>query len=291
MTTTDTIRRIPFDADGPVDIAVHIGAGSVEVNLRDEPGVTVEIRPAPGGANPWADGLAGIVSWVSSAMGEAQPTDLTAEAVAQAKVDFGGGVLSVRSAKGGPLRALPIDVVVHAPAGSSVDIATQGANAAVTGRADRVEIGTGAGEITVEQATGPIRLTSGTGAIRMGPAPAGGHVRSGSGEVDIATIGGSSTVATSGGMIRLGAVTADVLVRTGTGDIAVREAVSGALELTSGSGSFRVGVAAPAELDLVSTSSVARSEIPITQKRVEHTALRITGRTGSGTILVHKAAG
>ncbi|MFC5289285.1 DUF4097 family beta strand repeat-containing protein [Actinokineospora guangxiensis] len=288
MTTPDTTRRHSYDAEGPVDIAVHIGAGGVEVRLRDEPGVTVEISPAPDEASPWAEGLAGIMSWV---MGEQQGTDLTAEAVTQASVDFGGDVLSVRSAKGGPLRGQPISVVVHAPAGSSVDIATQGANAAVTGRADRVEIGTGAGEITVEQATGPVRLTSGTAAIRMGPAPAGGHLRSGSGEIDVTSLGGSSTVATSGGMIRLGTVTADVLVRTGTGDIAVKEAVSGKIELTSGSGSFRVGVAAPAELDLVSTSSVARSEIPITQKRVAAAALHVTGRTGSGTILVHKAAG
>ncbi|MFC7616834.1 DUF4097 family beta strand repeat-containing protein [Actinokineospora soli] len=159
----------------------------------------------------------------------------------------------------------------------------------MTGRADRVEVGTGAGEITVEEATGPLRLTSGTGPIRVGVAAAGGHLRSASGELEVGTLRASSTVATSGGSVRLGTVAGDALVRTGTGDVVIREAVSGAIELTSGSGSFRVGLGAPAEIDLVSTSSLARSEAPITQKRVPDVPLRVTGRTGSGTILVHKA--
>ena len=289
MTTSDTIRRLSYDADGPVDIAVHIGSGSVELHLRDEPGVDVEIRPAPQEANPWAEGIAGLMALVGTAMGEQTPADPSADAVAQARVTYGGGSLSIRSAKGGHLRAVPIAVVVHAPAGSSATSGTGSASVTVTGRADRVEVGTGAGEITVEEATGAIRLTSGTGPIRVGIAAAGGHLRSASGDVEVATLRDSSTVATSGGAIRLGSVAGDVLVRTGTGDVVVKEALSGTVELTSGSGNFRVGLGAPAEIDLVSTSSLARSEVPITQKRVPDTPMRITGRTGSGTILVHKA--
>lgn len=289
MTTTDTTRR--FDAEGPIEISVHVGSGSVEVRLRDEPAVEVEVRPAPQEANPWAEGIAGLMSWVSSAMGDQRPVDLSAEAVSQARVDFGGRALTIRSARTGHLRAVPIAVVVHAPHGSSVTAGSSSAAVTVSGRADRVEIGTGAGDITVEQATGPVRLTSGTGPIRLGPAPAGGHLRSGSGEIDVTSLGASSTVATSGGMIRLGTVTADVLIRTGTGDVVIQEAVSGTVELTSGSGNFRIGVAGPAELDLVSTSSLARSEVPVTQKPLTGVPLHVKGRTGSGSILVHKAAG
>ncbi|MFC7616833.1 hypothetical protein ACFQV2_28655 [Actinokineospora soli] len=117
MTTPDTIRRLSYDAEGPVDIAVHIGAGSVELHLREEPGVSVELRPAPQEANPWAEGVASLMAWVGTAMGEQRPADPTADAVAQARVDFGGGSLTVRSAKGGHLRAVPVAVVVHAPAG------------------------------------------------------------------------------------------------------------------------------------------------------------------------------
>ncbi|GGS38903.1 MULTISPECIES: DUF4097 family beta strand repeat-containing protein [Actinokineospora] len=289
MTTSDTIRRLSYDADGPVDITVGIGSGAVEVHLRDEPGVDVEIRPAASD-NPWAEGLTALMSWVGSAMGDDRALDLSGEAVAQARVDFGGRALSVRSAKSGHLRAVPVAVVVRAPAGSSVNCRTGDGAVTVSGRADRVEVGTTGGEISVDEATGAVRLTSGTGPIRLGPAPGGGHLRSGSGTIEVAALGGSSTVATSSGEIRLGRVTADLLVRTGTGDIAIKEAVSGTVELTSGSGSFRVGVAGPAEFDLVSTSSVARSEVPVTQKRVDGVPLRVSGRTGSGTILVHKAA-
>lgn len=290
MSSTDTIRRVAFDADGPVTITVAIGSGGVEVQLRDEPGVDVEIRPGPQEVNPWSEGITNLMSWVGTAIGEQRPLDLAAEAVSQARVDFGSGALSVRSAKSTHLRAVPIAVVVRAPVGSSVNSKSAAAGVSVTGRADQVEIGTGAGEITVEEATGTVRATTGTGAILLGPTPGGGHLRSGSGDIEAATLGGSSTVATSSGEIRLGTVTADVTIRTGTGDVTVTEAVSGNLELTTGSGNLRVAVAAPAEFDLTSTSGTARSEIPVTQKRpAANPGLRVSGRTGSGSILVHKA--
>lgn len=287
---SDTIRKVGFESDGPVEVSVAITAGSVEVRLREESGVDVEIRPAPGEANPWAEGITTLMSWVGSQLGEQGPVDPAAEAVAQARVDFGAAALSVRSAKGKHLNASPIGVVVHAPVGSSVITRTGTAGVSVTGRADRVEIGTGGGEISVEEATGAVRATTGTGAIRLGPTPTGGHVRSGSGDIEAAALGGPSTVVTSGGEIRLGTVSGDVQIRTGTGDITVTNAESGHLELTTGSGNLRVAVAGPAEFDLTSTSGTARSEIPVTQKRPEATpSLRVTGRTGSGSVLVHKS--
>lgn len=290
MTAADTVRQVSFEADGPIEVSIAIGSGSVEVRLRDEPGVDVEIRPAPGEANPWAEGITTLMSWVGSQLGEQGSVDLAAEAVAQARVDFAAAALSVRSAKGKHLTAMPIGVVVHAPVGSTVNTRTGAAGVTVSGRADRVEVGTGDGEITVEEATGAVRATTGTGAIRLGATPSGGHLRSGSGIIEAATLGGPSTVATSGGEVRLGTVTADLQVRTGTGDVTVTNAVSGHLELTTGSGNLRVAVAGPAEFDLTSTSGSARSEVPVTQKRPETTpALRVTGRTGSGSVLVHKA--
>ncbi|MGW5050045.1 DUF4097 family beta strand repeat-containing protein [Actinokineospora sp. NPDC004072] len=289
MTSTDTIRRLSYDAEGPVDITIGIGSGSVEVHLRDEPGVAVELRPAPA-ENPWAEGLSALMSWVGTAMGEDRAVDPSAEATAQARVDFGGRSLSVRSARGSHLRSVPVEVTVLAPTGSSVNARTGNAAVTVSGRAGRVEIGTGGGEITVGETTAQARLTSGTGSIRLGPAPHGAHLRSGSGTVEATSLGASSTVGTSSGEIRLGRITADLLVRTGTGDIAIKEAAAGAIKLTSGSGNFRVGVAAPAELDLVSTSAVAHTDLPLTRTPVDNAPLKLTGRTGSGSILIHKAA-
>lgn len=283
------VRKQGFETDGPVEVVVAVGAGRVEVRLVEESGVDVEVRHSPEEANPWLEGVAGLVSWFSEQMGEQRPVDLPEEAVRQTRVEHGAGRVSVRAAKGVHLRNVPLAVVVRAPAGSSLNIRAGSAPVTVTGRAERVTVDTGAGEVNVEQATGASRVTTGTGAIRLGPFPAGAHLRSGSGDVEIAELGGPSTVATSSGDIWLGVVVGDVLVRTGTGDITIADGASGEVSLTTGSGALRVAVrqGSPAEIDLSSGAGEARSELPLSTSRPEtKPALRVSGRTGSGSALV-----
>src|SRR5689334_17780528 len=63
--TTTKVREKNFDADGPQDIEITLKAGSVDVLLTDEPGITVRVRARPEAGNPWAEGLSQLFSWVS----------------------------------------------------------------------------------------------------------------------------------------------------------------------------------------------------------------------------------
>lgn len=288
MTETQPVATRTFDADGPIEMTVTIGSGVIEVHLVDEPGVAVSVRHDPDSASPWVEGLSSLVTWFSGQLGEPTPADVPAEAVRQTKIEFGGGRLTVRTPHQASLRGVPVAVSIRAPLGSHLTSRSGSASITVTGQAGRVEAATTGGSIDVEAASGA-HLTTGSGSIRVGKSGSGLRARTSSGAVEATEISGPSSVSTGGGAVWLGAVTDDVLVRTGTGDITIADAASGQLELTTGSGDLRIGVrpGSPAEVDLSSGSGEARSELPLSDERPDGPcALRISGRTGSGSALI-----
>lgn len=291
MTETQPVVARTFDADGPIEMTVTIGSGVIEVHLVDEPNVAVSVRHDPDSASPWVEGLSSLVTWFSGQLGEPTPADVPGEAVRQTKIEFGGGRLTVRTPHQASLRGVPVAVSIHAPLGSHLTSRSGSASITVTGQAGRVEAATTGGSIDVEAATGA-HLTTGSGSIRVGESGSGLRARTSSGAVEATAIAGPSSVSTGGGAVWLGAVTDDVLVRTGTGDITIADAASGQLELTTGSGDLRIGVrpGSPAEVDLSSGSGEARGELPLSDERPDGpSALRISGRTGSGSALISLA--
>jgi hypothetical protein len=89
-------------------------------------------------------------------------------------------------------------------------------------------------------------------------------------------------------------VEGDAYLRTGRGAITVGEAAGGELSLASGAGDLRVGLrrGVVAELDLVSGSGNARSELDVSDRPPAGGApARIRMRTGSGEALVARATG
>ncbi|MDQ3403737.1 MAG: DUF4097 domain-containing protein [Actinomycetota bacterium] len=287
--TDPVVRKQSFETTEPVEVTVTTGSGRIDVHLTDEPGIDVEVRHAPDAANPWVDGINSLVSWVSGQLGDQQFGDMPAEAIRQTRIEFAGGRLVVRSAKGAQFRNVPIAVTIRAPRESHVAARSGSATVTVVGDAGRIEIATGAGDVDIERASGVVQATTGTGAVRVGPTPAGLRARTGAGDVTAAAIGGPSTVFTGGGDVWLGAVGGDVMVRTGTGDVTLADTISGQVELTTGSGALRVDIrkGTAAELDVSSGSGEARSELPLSGER-PHAAvsLRVRGRTGTGTAVV-----
>ncbi len=88
-------------------------------------------------------------------------------------------------------------------------------------------------------------------------------------------------------------MTGDLELRTGSGDVAVADARSGSLQITTGSGGLRIGVhpGVTAELDLVLGAGRARSELEVSTVAPERpSAVQVRGRTGSGDVLVARAA-
>lgn len=299
--TEDVVRRQSFEAEGPVELDLATGGGAITVRLVDEPGVHVELRHDAGAGSPWTQGVTSLMSWVSTQFpqfsgqfGDTVPTGstATAEAVRQTRVDYTAGRLVVRTPKELQLRNVPVAVSVQAPAGSHVEARSGSGAVNISGPAGRLALHTGSGRITTDQADGTVKVDTGSGTVRLGPISAGLRAKTGTADIEVTAVGAASTVVTGSGDVWLGAVTGDVLARTGSGRVTIANAAAGELELHTGSGAIHVGIrkGSPAEVDLASGSGEVRTELDLTTTPPEHKpALRIRGRSGSGTALVTSA--
>lgn len=299
----DLVRQQSWPCDRAAELELTIDVGRIAVDLvtgGDEVRVEVRHDPAAGGAV--AQGIGGLMSWLSSSGAGAQlgagfgidPDRLAADAVRAAEITWsdGGRRLVVRSSPELPLRVVPLAVTVTAPAGSRLAARAGAGDVSVTGTAGWAAVRTGSGRVQAGHVDGDADVTTGSGDVDLGAVAGRGRVRTGSGGVRIAALRGTAEVRASSGDVHVAEVSADLGVRTGSGSITVRDASAGRLDLTTGSGDLTVGVHAgvAAQLDLSSGSGRARSELDVGAVAPEGSgALSVKGRTGSGDVLVTRA--
>ncbi|MDQ4105471.1 MAG: DUF4097 domain-containing protein [Actinomycetota bacterium] len=293
------VRQQTFECEGPIDAWVELDSGRLDITLEEEVadpgGVSVQIRADPTSQPPWSVGIGGLLTWLGEQTGAAPAGAVAAEAVRRTLIDFSGQRLTVRSPRDVPLRTVPLIIQVSAPSGSSITARSGSADVAVTGAAAGIDVTTGSGQVRAQRCTGAAEVRTGSGDVRLGTVLGRLRVRTGSGEVDVISVEGAdggNTVQTGSGDVRLGAVKHDVSARTGSGDVTVVDACAGGLELTTGSGQLRVGIhpGVLAELDVSSGSGRARSDLPVSGPPAEgDVALRVRARTGSGDALVTAA--
>lgn len=288
--TDDAVRTHTFDASGPLDVDVVLGAGRVTIALVEEPGATVEVRHDPGASNPWMQGLSEMLTWFGGQFGGDRGDGSGSAVLAETRIEMVGRRLVVHTPK--RHRLVPLSVTVRAPAGSNLALVAGSADMTVTGPAGTVKLDTGSGAVTMDRADGQAEINSGSGALRLGPMLAGLRARSGSGEIEVSSVGGTTTLITGSGDVWLGAVQSDVRVRTGSGDLIVADAACGRVELITGSGEIRVGVRSgtAAMVDLKSGSGQARSELGLSNTPpTDAPKLQVRGRTGSGNAVITPA--
>ncbi|WP_181782624.1 DUF4097 family beta strand repeat-containing protein [Pseudonocardia pini] len=291
----DLGRQDAWPCAEAAEIEIGVDVGRVRVELNDSATeVRAEVRHDPHGDSPWEQGLTGILNWLGSATGDSSG-DPGAAAVRAAEVSWDATArrLVVRSTQELPLRVVPLAVTVWAPAGSRLAVRTGAGDVTVVGRAGWAAVRTGSGVAHVDEITGSCEVTSGSGRVELGIVGADAKIRTGSGGISVASLGGSTQVKAGSGDVELGEVHGDLTCKTGSGDVVVADAHAGRLDLTTGSGKLRVGVHAgvAAELDLTSGSGSARSDLDVGGVAPADTPpLHIVGRTGSGDILVTRAA-
>lgn len=301
----ELVRHQEFTTSGPIELDVSNSAGSLVIELTDNPLTHVEIRHDPdAGGFDWRGGLNGLLSWVGEQFGETgfrtsavfgeagAPSEPIAEAVRQTRVELTGNRLVVQPPSTAPLRSVPLAIRVQAPEDSQLGLRTSSAEVTTSGRASRVQIQSGNGALSVEHAAGSASVRTGSGRIKLGTMDAEAQVRSGSGDVEVESITAPSSVVTGSGTVWLGAVSGDVLVRSGSGDITVADAVAGDTELITGSGQLRVSLhkGVTAEIDLTSSTGTVTSDLPVSEEPPEQEAtLRVFGRTGNGDALITSA--
>ncbi|TNC22615.1 DUF4097 family beta strand repeat-containing protein [Amycolatopsis alkalitolerans] len=292
----DLIRTETYTAEGPQDLDISITLGKIEVELTDGgQEAFVEVRHDPQAGEPWAQGVASVLNWVSERFGDQLGAELAgspAEAVEQTRIEQTGKRLVVRAPKALPLRNIPLAVKVTAPAGSSLEIRAGSAEVKVSGACGRADVLTGSGDVTLDRADGAVTVRTGSGAIRLGPTLAGLQLRTGSGDVEASSLAGTATLVTGTADVWLGAASGEIMARSGSGDLSVAEAASGSLELITGSGEIRVGVrpGVTAEVDLTSGSGKVSSELEVGLEPPEgEVPLTIRARTGTGAAVLTRA--
>jgi hypothetical protein len=295
------VRQQSWSVDGPAELELSTDVGRIRVHLEDLPDeggeVRVEVRHDPSAGNSWSQGLSGIITWLGSATGGAtggSAEEAAADAVSAAEISWSesGRRLVVRSSEELPLRVVPLAITVWAPTRSRLAARIGAGEVRVTGRAGWAGVRTGSGDASLDGVDGDADITTGSGDIHLGPVSGRTRLRTGSGAVRAAATGGPAEIKTGSGDVTLGAVDGDVRLRTGSGDVTVTDARSGALQITTGSGGLRIGVhpGVGAELDLVSGSGRARSELEVAGVAPEKpAAVHVKGRTGSGDVLVSRA--
>jgi hypothetical protein len=282
-----------FEVTGPVEIDIATGSGLVVVQLGDEPGVHVQVRPTAGGDNPWVQGINSLMQWFQNGVGQGGGEDLPRQAVEQSRIELTSHRVVVHAPRH-LLKMVPLEVIVRAPGGSGVMVRSGAADVTLTGPAGRIEVQTGSGDVAVDRADGAAQVTTGSGALRLGPMLGGLRARSGSGEIEVSSLGGPSKLTTGSGDIWLGTVQSDVQARTGSGDLNVADAACGGVDLNTGSGEIRIGVRSGtvAQVDLSSGSGQAHSELNLNDRPPsDGPKVRVRGRTGSGNAVVTSAIG
>ena len=163
---SEVVRQQSWTCAGAAEIEIAIDVGRVRVDLVEAPAdgdgeVRVEVRHDPETGSGFAQGVRGVMNWVSNAsanwtggkgfggwdpgsfeggswdMGSWDGGRLAADAVRAAEISWSetGRRLVVRSAPDMPLRIVPLAVTVTAPVGSRLAARTGAGGITVTGRA------------------------------------------------------------------------------------------------------------------------------------------------------------
>ncbi len=291
-------RSGSWEVTGAAELELSVDVGRITVHVDDPQAtqVRVEVRHDPALGGMWTQSVSSLISWLGQATGgqSTSTTDLAEQAVAAAEISWSEPArrLVVRSSPEVPLRVVPLDVTVWAPAGSRLAARTGAGNVAMTGTAGWAAVRTGSGGVEVDTVDGDADVTTGSGDLRVEAISGRARLRTGSGAIRLTTAGGDTDVKAGSGDVEIGSVNGNLGARTGSGDLWIADARSGQVDLTTGSGELRVGVhpGVRAELDLSSGSGHARSELDVASAPPEATVtLQVRGRTGSGDVLVTRA--
>lgn len=263
-----------FPLTGPVNLSARLGHGSLTVHCVDdlaEARVEVTARP---GAEELVEHL--TVELVGPTLTVAAPRQ--------------GGVFDVFGDMWRKNAGVDVDVTV--PTGTAMKIATFTAAIRIEGRAGGADLATGSARIDVDEVGGDLRVRSGHATVTVRRVEGGVHARTGAGEIRFAEVAGDLDCVCGSGQVIVDSVQGRVRCRAGSGE-ARFGAVHADVDLASGSGPLTVGLPAglTARLDLQTGSGRVASDLPVGERPADgRNAITVRARTGSGDVLVRRAA-
>ena len=262
--------REVYDTPDGLEVAVHIGAGDIDIDVRDTPTTTVEI-----------DGYEA----------EAPPT-------VRCEPAPGGGhrlTIEYRTKKTWFAIGRGVDVHLVVPPATTVEGSSGAADLNANGTLEALSFKTGSGELRFEDVRGDVDLTCASGDIKG--RSVGGHLgcKGASGDIDVGTVGAGATVRSASGDIRIGRLDGSTIVTVGSGDVTLHRVGPGSVSVRAISGDVRVGVQAGLGvwLDVSSTSGDVHSALESDAGGGSDAApdLELTLNTVAGDITIERAGG
>ena len=277
-----------FSTPEPIDLAINLPVGSIEVIATDRDDTLVTVTPASD-----------------------KPSDK--RGAEETKVVLDGSRLTITAPKPrfsiiGPSES--INVVVELPTGSRVTAEISVGAVRTRGRlgATRVKsglgpvdldetgdvwmrVGHGSGSITT--ADGSVELTADHGQIRIGAVTGTSVLKASHGSVTIGQAGGDVEAKLSYGDLSISTAQAGVTAKTAYGTITIDQIEAGALDLESGYGGIRLGVRAgvAAWLDVSSKNGRVRSSLQSDPSAAESSeTVTVRARTQWGDIDIERNA-
>jgi hypothetical protein len=228
-----------FDTPEPISLTIELAVGDVRISAGDRDTTVIDVRPS-----------------------DASSED-DVKAAEQTRVEHANEHVLIKAPK---LRSWlsrtdggSIDVTIELPAGSKLhgtlgvgDIDCDGPLGDCrirTGlgriqldRADTLNLKSGAGDITVDRATGHAEVTSGSGDVRVGELDRTAVIKNANGDTWVGVAGGELRLNAANGNITVDLAQAGVAAKSANGDVRLGEVVRGSVVLETKIGDLEVGV-------------------------------------------------
>jgi hypothetical protein len=280
-----------FDTPEPISVSLELGVGDIRIDASDRADTIVEVRPTD----------------------PAKKGDVAA--AEQTRVEYVAGRLLVKAPKGWRQHTWrgggeSIDVEIAVPAGSRVEGDAGVAALSSTGRVGAlrfktgvgeihldqtgpVEIRTGAGDVSVEQATGQTEIRTGSGALQLGRIEGPAIVKNSNGDTWIGRVAGDLRVSAANGKIAVDQPRASVVAKSANGDILLGAVAHGDVLAETAFGKVDIGVVdgVAAWLELKTSYGRVENDLETADSPAPGEAtVEIRARTSYGDITIRRAA-
>ena len=197
--------------NGPVDLSVRTGSGSIQIRTGAADGVQIRGRISAGSR----DGIQGA--------------ERVRRVEAAPPVTQAGNVIRIGDTNDDPTyRNVSISYEIVVPANA------------------RINSQTGSGSQEIGSVDGPVRAQTGSGNIRIERAGGSLHAQTGSGNIEADSVGGEVRAQTGSGSVEVRQIArADVSVQTGSGSVTLSLPQDAAYTLDAHTGSGSISTAQP----------------------------------------------
>jgi hypothetical protein len=232
--------------NGPVDLSVRTGSGSIQVRTGAADRVQIVARVT---ASSWRDGT--------------DPNERVRRVESAPPITQTGNVIRLGDTRDDPMyRNVAISYELTVPANTRLDAQS------------------GSGSQTIGSLDGEVRAQTGSGSIRLERTGGSLHAQTGSGRIEAQSVGGEVRAQTGSGSVDVTQIVrGDVNVQTGSGSVALTLPPDAAFTLDAQTGSGSITTSQP----LTVQGRVRRNHVTGT---VRGGGNRVHVRTGSGSIAI-----